>query len=229
MKRSFNFRFIAVLLFSLTASSLFGQEIVTASAFFNSLSAGYGTIDDYMADLTITKEGLTLEGVVYYKTPNLLRINFTDPADQVIVVNNEKLMIYLPEQNVVMTQKLREKSESTLAAMVSEKGLRLLSQGYSISYLTSPDPEPLEEESTELVVKLRLEWRSTDEGFRQIIMSVGEDNMIRRMEGLTVTYETVVFDFKNIRINQNIPEKRFEYDSPPSAYDMKNFLFDMNG
>lgn len=228
MKRSF-FQLIAVPLFCFAASSIFGQEIIPASSFFNSLSNGYGQIDDYMADLVITKEGITLEGVVFYKTPNLLRINFTQPADQVIVVNNENLMIYLPEQNVVMTQKLREKSEATLAAMVSEKGLRLLSQGYSISYLASPEPEPLEEGSTEMVVKLRLEWRTTDEGFRQIIMSVGEDNMIRRMEGLTITYETVVFDFKNIRTNQNIPEKRFEYDSPPSAYEMNNFLFDMNG
>ena len=167
--------------------------------------------------------------MVFYKNPNLLRINFTEPAEQVIVVNDESLMIYLPEKSVVMTQKLRKKSESTLAAMASEQGLKLLSQGYSISYLTSPDPEPLEEDSDEMVVKLRLEWRSTDEGFRQIIMSVGEDMMIRRMEGITVTYETVVFDFRNIRTNQNIPEARFDYEPPASAYEMNNFLFDSEG
>ena len=226
MKRSSFFQRVFIFILLLSAAFLSAQEITTASTFFNTLSEHYGLIDDYKADLVITKGEMTLEGVVFYKTPNLLRINFSEPADQVIVVNDENLMIYLPEKSVVMTQKLRRKSESTLAAMVSEQGLRLLSQGYSISYLTSPDPEPLEEESNEMVVKLRLEWRSTDEGFRQIIMSVGEDMMIRRMEGITMTYESVVFDFKNIRTNQNIPEARFDYEPPASAYEMNNFLFD---
>lgn len=229
MRQSFFFQCAVLILVLFAASPLAGQEIIPASTFFDALSLKYGGIDDYMADLVIIKEDITLEGVVYYKTPNLLRINFVQPEDQVIVVNNESLMIYLPEQSVVMNQKLKNKSESTLAAMASEKGLRLLSQGYSISYLSSPDPEPLEEGSTEMVVKLRLEWRSTDEGFRQIVMSISENNMIRRMEGLTATYETVVFSFKNIRTNQNIPEKRFEYESPPNAYEINNFLFDMNG
>lgn len=229
MKQPFIFLLILVFILFFTTGHLTGQEIVTAGEFFESLSSGYGTIDDYKADIIITKEELVLEGVLFYKSPNLLRINFTNPEEQVIVVNDDNLMIYLPDKSVVMTQKLREKSESTLAAMASEQGLRLLAQGYSIGYLTGPDPEPLEENSTEMVVKLRLEWRTTDEGFRQIIMSVGEDNMIRRMEGLTVSYDTVVFDFKNIRTNQNIPDARFDYEPPASAYEMKNFLFDSEG
>jgi len=57
-------------------------------------------------------------------------------------------------------------------------------------------------------------------------VSITEDGMIRRMKGLTVNYETFQFDFTEIRINQSIPLSRFEYESPPSAYVMNNFLFE---
>ena len=57
-------------------------------------------------------------------------------------------------------------------------------------------------------------------------MSIDKNGMIRRMKGLTVNYETFQFDFTEIRINQNIPEVRFEYEAPPSAYVMNNFLFE---
>ncbi len=226
LKRPYFFCVFALVLFVFSLFSAAAQEIIPASRFFESLSSTYGDIADYKADLVITKGETILEGVVFYKSPNLLRINFSQPEDQVIVVNNENLMIYLPDKSVVMTQKLREKSETTPAARASEKGLRLLAQGYSISYLSSPDPVPLVEGSNEMVVKLRLEWRTTDEGFRQIIMSVGQNNMIRRMEGITTTYDTVVFDFTNIRTNQNIPEARFDFEPPASAYEMHNFLFE---
>lgn len=229
MKRFYSKLYIAFLFCFSAISGLGAQEIVPAERFFDSVSAQYGSVVDYRADLVITKGETVLEGVIYYKSPNLLRIDFSDPEEQVIVVNNENLMIYLPTQSVVMTQKLKKKSDTTLAVMASEKGLNLLSQGYSIGYLSSPTPEPLDETTDEQVVKLRLEWRTVDEGFRQIIMSVNGDNMIRRMEGITRDYDTVVFDFRNIRTNQNIPGSRFEYESPPNAYKMHNFLFDSEG
>jgi outer membrane lipoprotein-sorting protein len=50
--------------------------------------------------------------------------------------------------------------------------------------------------------------------------------MIRRMVGITGNYERFQFDFTNIRTNQNIPGSRFEFEEPPSAYRIDNFLFD---
>lgn len=226
LRRLFYVSVISGVLLLFAVSTTPAQEIVPAARFFNDLSIHYGTIKDYKADIVITKGDMVLKGILFYKSPNLLRIDFSQPEDQVIVVNNENLMIYLPQKSVVMTQKFKNRSDATLALMASEKGLHLLNQGYSISYLSSPDPVALDEGSDEAVVKLRLEWRTVDEGFRQIIVSVSDENMIRRMEGITRTYDTVVFDFMNVRINQNIPESRFEYESPPSAYNMNNFLFD---
>ena len=60
-------------------------------------------------------------------------------------------------------------------------------------------------------------------------MSIGKDNMIRRMKAVTPEMEEVQFDFTDIVINQNIPDVRFEYEAPASAYEIKNFLFEPEG
>ena len=213
--------------------SVFSQEIVTAVNYFENVSSYYGDVFDYEAELVITQsngdEQIESRGTLYYKTPNLLRIDFTEPEEQVICVTGEDLMIYLPSQVVVMTQKLKRHNDATLATMASSQGLQLLKKGYSISYIEGPDPVPLDEGSEEMVTKLKLEWRTTEQGFRQIEMSVGADNLIRRMKALTPEMEEVQFDFIDININQNIPEARFKYEAPPSAYEIKNFLFEPEG
>ena len=209
------------------------QDLVTAVRFFRNISENYSQVFDYQGELTITQgsgeSALVSEGVIYYKSPNLLRIDFTMPEKQVICVTGEDLMIYLPAQVVVMTQKLKRHNDATLATMASSQGLDLLEKGYSIGYLGGPDPVPLDEGSDEMVTKLMLEWRTTEQGFRQIEMSVGKDNLIRRMEAVTPEMEEIRFDFVDIVVNQNIPDVRFEYKAPASAYEIKNFLFEPEG
>lgn len=212
-------------LLSAVAATVPAQQIMTSSEYFNAVSDNYGTIEDYEAEITITREDEKLKGTLYYKSPNMLRINFSEPEDQVLAVNNDELLLHLPQHHVVMKQKLESHSEAALATMASSEGLQLLKNSYSIAFLDSPELVPLEEDSVETVRKLQLEWRTPGEGFRQIIMSVNTDMMIRRMEGLTAEYEEFRFDFRNIVTNQGIPTARFEYESPPSAYNIDNFLF----
>ena len=202
------------------------ERIVTANEYLNFVSAQYGSIEDYEANVTITKGKEKMSGIIYYKTPSLLRINFDNPKEQVLVVDKEKLVIYIPKYRVIMQQKLKKKGGVSGAGMASREGLRILKRNYIVSYLESPDFVPLDEGSTEMVKKLKFVWRTADEGFRQLIMSVGEDNLIRRMVCVTADYTEMQFDFTDIRTNEGIPDTRFEYDSPASANVFENFLFE---
>ena len=197
---------------------LFSQEIQTAVQFFDQVSEKYEYIQDYEADIAVTQPESVLEGVIYYKNPNRIRINFSEPEDQVIVSDGRLLTVYLPKQSVTLTQNL-SRGDSDAA------GLRLFKQGYSIAYQASPDYVPLEEGSREEVVKLKLVWKTTDEGFRQIEMAIGRNGMIRRIKGITKDFEEIQIDLMNIKVNQNIPDARFAYDSPPSSYVINNFIF----
>lgn len=246
-RRFFFCLFLCICFFLSSTPFMEAQEVLTAVEYFETISEQYGRINDYQADITITRDDEVMSGVMYYKTPNLLRINFEEPEEQVLVTNGKVLTIYIPLYRVIMSQQLKRHSQESLATMASEQGLQLLKRNYSIAYLEGPAPVPLdapedtesEDESdsgdngtdeqegiTEYVIKLKLVWRTTDEGFREIIMSIGENGLIRRIVGVTVDYEEARFDFENILLNQNIPDARFEYESPPTANVFQNFLFE---
>ena len=235
------------------------QEIVTASDFFDQISQRYFEIEDYQAFLTITQEDSVMTGMLYHKRPNFLLIEFDEPEEQVVAVDGEKLIIYIPYLNVAMEQQLKpeEQEEAAVATIATGQGLELMKNRYSIAYLDSQFPVPLEQEedefgeasaaeeeaeeetgeetaevepgdsSDEMVFKLKLEWRSIDEGFRQLTLSIDEENlMIRRISGVTSGFQEVQLDFQDILVNQNLPEGKFRYESPPSANVINNFIFE---
>lgn len=210
----------------------YSQEIRTATQFFDALAQRYTGIVDYSARISMSREDAGYAGNLFYRAPNQIRINFDDPEDQVLVSDGRLLKVYIPEYNVVLQQALGERStnegEGTGAALATQEGLTLMREGYSIAYLDSPDPVPLEEGSDELVTKLRLDWRVSSEGFRQLTLSITEDLLIRRIEAVTVGYEEITFDFTDIVLNEGIPTTRFEYEAPASANVYTDFLFEGN-
>jgi outer membrane lipoprotein-sorting protein len=217
---------ILVALLFLVSQALTAQEIQTAENYFDEISARYGKIQDYSARIRITQGDTEMAGKLYYKSPNLLRIDFSEPADQVLVTDGEQLTVYIPKYEVILEQKLKRRSQAALANMASEQGLHLLKKNYGVAYLTGPEWVPLEEGSKESVRKLKLTSRSNAEGFRQIVVCVARNGLIRRITGVTLNYEEFVFDLTEIVVNQNIPDTRFQYDSPAYANVYQNFLFD---
>lgn len=217
---------LCFVLFLIGTPSTRAQEILTAAKYFEELSGRYGKINDYEADISISRGETQMSGRIYYRSPNLLRIDFDEPAEQVLVSDGEKLTIYIPRFEVIMEQQLKRRSDAALALMKNTQGLSLLERNYSMRYLVGPDPMPIDEGSGELVVKLALEPRATSEGFRQIVLSISEEELIRRIKAITLGYEELVLDFSDVKINQNIPEQRFEYDSPPYANVFSDFLFE---
>jgi outer membrane lipoprotein-sorting protein len=218
--------YIIVILILYVPGLVSAQEIQTAENYFDEVSARYGKIQDYTAIISITQGETVMSGTLYYKNPNLLRIDFTEPEDQVLVTNGSELTIYIPRYEVILVQKLRRRSQAALANMASEQGLNLLKKNYGVAYLSGPEFLPLEEGSDEQVRKLKLESGSTAEGFRQIVLAIGRTGLIRRITGVTIGYEEFVLDLTDIVVNQNIPDARFEYDSPPYANVYNDFLFE---
>lgn len=205
--------------------SLDSQEIITAEKYLEMVSERYGTVRDYEASILIHSGSSKMSGTVSHLSPSFLRIDFTDPPNQVIVFNGELLTVYLPGDRAVLNQSVTQSRRSG-ASFASAQGLSLLRRSYVASYVTGPAPVPLDASSQEQVVKLRLARRSVSEGFREIILSINPDTkLIRRIEGRTIADGQVQFDFSNVRINQGIPEQRFIYDSPASANLYNNFLF----
>ena len=211
--------------FAFSLAPLFGQDILTADQFFLQVSERYAQVSDYEGKLGIVAGKSSMSGLVAYKAPTLLRIDFVQPPDQVIVFDGTRLVIYIPDLRAVLQQDVSGKPTGA-ASLATREGLRMLRRNYSIAYETSPTPLPLDEGSAEEVVRLSLTRRVMSEGFKSLKLSITPDTkIIRRIEGLTLSNERFVFDFTGIKLNTGIPETRFIYDSPASANVYNNFLF----
>jgi len=221
--------FVLVLLGNLVLGA-FSQEIITADKYLETVSDRYSTVKDYEARVVIRSNSTDMIGNLSYLNPYFLRIDFTKPAEQVLVFNGELLTVYIPDLRAVLNQTVdpvrRSNTPAGGASLASAQGLQLLRRGYVPSFVTGPDPTPLDDNGTEMVVKLRLTRRAASEGFREIILSIDPATLlIRRIEGRTIADALVRFDFTEIKTNLGIPEQRFVYDSPASANLYNNFLF----
>ena len=206
---------------------LFAQNITTASAYFKTISEYYGTIKDYEVDFEIKIEKTESAGKLSYKAPNLVRMDYTNPGEQVICFNGDILTIYIKEPaEAVLQQQVTPDSTNNTASLTTPQGLSLMSRYYTVAYETGQNPEPLEEGSDEMVVKLILTRKSASEAFRYIKLAINnETKLIRRIEAVTPKGEEFIFDFFDYALNQNLSEQRFVYDAPSSANNYNNFLF----
>lgn len=215
-----------VIAFSIFTAALSAQSITTASAYFENISKFYGTIKDYEVDFEIVMDKKETSGKLSYKAPDLIRMDYTNPQEQVIVFNGDTLTIYLPEQAAVLQQSVQASGSTNTASLTTPQGLSLMNRYYTVAYETGQAPEPLEEGSDEMVVKFILTRKSASEAFRYIKIAVNPDTkLIRHMEAVTPKGEEFVFDFYSYVLNQNITDQRFIYDAPSSANNYNNFLF----
>ena len=215
-------RIISFAVFSLTFS-LFAQSITTASSYFKSISEYYATIKDFVVDFDLTAQKKESRGVLSYKSPDLIRMDYTNPQEQVICFNGDTLTVYLPGSAVLQQQ---VNSSSNTASLVTGQGLSLMSRYYTVAYESGQSPVPLEEGSDEMVVKFILTKKNASEAFNYINVSVNpETKLIRRMVAVTPKNEEFIFNFYEYSLNQNLSEQRFIYDPPTDANNLNNFLF----
>ncbi len=206
-------------------SSVWSQGITTASAYFKQISEYYGSLKDYEADFEIKIEKQETAGKLSFKAPDLLRMDYSTPENQVICFNGDMLTIYLPDSSAVLQQPITQENGNT-ASLSTPQGLSLLSRYYTVAYETGQTAEPLEKGSDEMVVKFILTKKSNTEAFKYIKIAVNEDTkLIRRIEAVTPKNETFIFNFFDYKVNQDISDARFIYDPPSSANNFNNFLF----
>lgn len=200
------------------------QAFLTAEQFFAKVSDKYAAVDDYEASISISSGGQKMSGKCSFKSPGLLRIDFVQPADQVIVFDGQRLTVYIPQYRAALQQETGGTGAGG-AALASREGLGMMRRNYSIAWESSPQAVPLDEGSDEMVQRLVLTRKNASEGFKTLRLSISQNLLIRRIEGWTVANERIAFDFQSIRLNQGIPASRFIYDAPASANVYNNFLF----
>jgi outer membrane lipoprotein-sorting protein len=113
----------------------FAQDIATAEQFFAKVSDRYAEIYDYEAAIQISSSGQIMRGKLFFKSPSLLRIDFTQPADQVIVFDGERLVVYIPQYRAVLQQETGTAGLGAASvALASREGLSMMKRNYTIAW-----------------------------------------------------------------------------------------------
>jgi len=203
---------------------IFAQTITTAGDYFKTVSDFYASIRDYEASMDVSMGSRQMQARVSFKRPDLLRIDFSKPAEQVILFNGDLLTIYLPGASAVLQQSVQSSSAGG-ASLATSQGLSLMSRYYTIKYEIGQEPVTLDDTSDERVIKLVFDRRNTTEAFRSIKIAINaETKLIRRIAATTPQGEEYVFTFSDYKVNQDIPDQRFIYDPPSSANVYNDFL-----
>jgi outer membrane lipoprotein carrier protein len=219
-------KYLAVCLVLATAPLASAQEIITASQYFDQVSERYSQIEDYQAKITIAVGKEVMSGTIAFKSPSNLRVDFSDPADQVIAFDGQTLTVYIPSLHAILSQAAAGKAGAGSASLASREGLKMMKRSYGVAFEKDPTPVSLEDAAGEKAVVLVLTRSTVAEGFKTIKLYVNpESKLIRRMEGWTLSGDKLRFDFRDMAINTGIPASRFLYDSPASANVYNNFLF----
>ena len=224
-------RYISILVLlaalSLAAAPASAQDIVTAAQYFNLVADRYAQVDDYEGKISISTGKDAMKGDIIFKSPSLLRVDFTSPPDQVISFDGQTLTVYIPGYNAILSQATADKPGAGTASLATREGLKMLRRNYSVAFESSPSPLPLDGgASGEQAVRLVLVRTSAAEGFTTIKLYISPDTkLVRRIEGWTIAGDKLTFDFTGVKTNVGISATRFVYDSPASANVYNNFLF----
>ncbi len=223
MKKLLQF-FIITLFFSLFTGSLFAYkfDFVTVSDIVKKIKSNYGALESYQADFKIVSKKMgrtsTQRGILRFKSPNSLLMDFYQPSRQKIVSNGKMMWIYIPSMNVVAEQDL--KSDSGLFTSASKSGLKRLFSKYHYRFASKTQPE--EQKNGEKLYTLVLKQKESRSGYREIKLWVSEKFFIKRALGTTSSGKTVDITLSSIKTGLKLSNGIFKFTVPARARVIKN-------
>lgn len=194
------------------AASLSGVEDLVEK-----VDARYAQIQDLQADFTqkTTLEGFTTgftsEGRLYLKKPGLLRWDYLRPNEEQIYVDDDQVMMYVPEHQQVIKGRLTQiaASKGPLALL---QGVGTLSHQFRVVESSDSSKGEYAFPTVTLIPKTAEDEIPT---IQKIVLQLSPDSYV--IQGITLfevsgTISRIMFE--NIQINQNLSPSTFNFEIP---------------
>ncbi|HOJ64686.1 MAG TPA: outer-membrane lipoprotein carrier protein LolA [Spirochaetota bacterium] len=227
---------ISILFWALFCGVLsFSQdELLSAKDLLQKFSDNFKkNVKDYEADIKWYQDDNIQSGKIYFKNPQKLRINFTDPNKQVICTNGYTLWVFIDYLNLTLKQEILQKEKSKTEEgktesvvnpiLINPMGYDKFLSNYSIEYYEGKTKTQYKD--GKMVYKMKLiRWRSSKYGFNSLIITIEDNGLIRRIEGVTAAMRKIVLEIDNIKLNTGIGDSFFNYQPPSYANTIENFI-----
>lgn len=178
------------------------------------IQAAYENTTDWKAEFQqVTRiEGfdtpITSRGKLYIKKPDKLRWDYSEPNRDQIMVNEQKIWIYTPEQNQVIVSPFKEISDSQLPLHLLS-GVGRLDQDFTVQWAAPAQPQPKGAPALTLIPK------DPRTGLTKLLIEVDpESYFITRLTLFEANGNESRFRFAQIRNNIGLKDRFFIFTPP---------------
>ena len=198
-----------------TASSSFGldrlEEILAA------MSKAGDSLETLAADFEQTNRDHILEeeekssGKLYMKVPGNIRWEYAPPDSKVLLVKDDKVLLYNPVAHQVQEFKQGQKRGAGTDLLIGfGKSNAEIGKHYDVSLAG--------EDAQHVVLKLVPKPDSAASLFAAIDMTLNKENWTPdRTVFHELNKDTTILEFQDVRVNEPLPPKAFELQLPPGV------------
>lgn len=152
------------------------------------------------------------EGTVYYKPPQRMLWDYTKPKVKKLIINPTKAYLYVPQDHAVYVQDTGKLFKSQVLVRLLN-GLGKVTEDFNLAFANVK--EPTDEGGH---YRLSLTSKKGDLGVDRILVTVHKDNFtIIQCQFSDVYGNRTAVSFLNIVINNNLPDKLFQFKPPPKV------------
>ena len=178
------------------------------------IQAAYENTTDWKAEFEqVTRiEGfdspITSRGMVYIKKPGKLRWDYLEPNQHQVLVNEQKLWIYTPEQKQVIVSPFAEISDSQLPLHLLS-GVGLLDRDFTVQWTDPTRPRPQNPPALTLIPK------DPNTGLTKLLMEVDPATyFITRLTLFEANGNQSRFQFVRIQNDTGLKDRLFIFTPP---------------
>ena len=155
------------------------------------------------------------EGTFYFKKPRQMVWDYTLPKAKKMVISAKTVWLYIPADNVVYVQNAEEVFKTQVVVRFLS-GLGKLADDFNITFTRSADADKDGD------FLLKLVPQSRDFGIKELFLTLNKQFHISQVNFTDSYGNATRLIFRNIKVNNSLPEKFFNFIPPPGTEIYRN-------
>ncbi len=195
-------------------------KFIVANDIVKGVRKKFKSFNSYQAEFIIvsqqSRKKSIRRGKVYFRKPDKMRMQFTNPRNQIVISNGKTVWLYLPSHKLLGEQTLTPEKKDSLFTKNIPIGMDRLFSLYHYSFAKGKQPRAVAMDGTkqkpEQFFILQLRQKVITSGFRKMLVYVDTNFFIRKIEAQTALGKTVTMVFNNIQTGVDLKDSLFIFD-----------------